>query len=254
MIILAATIGFFSSLLSSIFGGGFGLLSVPGFYILFSKYYHFHGNTMQVVIATAATCSIPLGITASLKQKKLGNIDYLLCKKVLIIMCIGGLLGAYAVHIVDSNVIKKLFSVVVFIAALFMFFYKPKDSSKINYFILQTFSLPIAFISNLVAVSVFTVPFFVLNSIDIKKAIGTSTFIVFCYSILGAIVLVCSGISNYGISWSQIGYLPTPVFLVAVIPCIIGAILGVKLVNILPKIVLHYIFISLMLVIAVLMY
>ena len=254
MIILAAIIGFLASFISSIFGGGFGLLAVPGFYILFSKYYNFHHDTMQVVITTSAMCSIPLGIAASLKQKKSGNIDYLLCRKVILIMCIGGLLGAYTVHIVDSHDIKKMFSIVVFIAAIFMLLYKSKADKKTNYVILQILSFPIAFISNLVAVSVFAVPFFVLNSIDIKKAIGTSTVIVLSYATLGSIVLVCLGISTYGISLGQIGYLTTPVFLAAVIPCIIGAILGVKLVNILPRKILHYVFILLMLVISVLMY
>lgn len=254
MIILAAVIGFLASFLSSIFGGGFGLLSIPGFYILISTYYNFGHDTMQVVITTSAMCSIPLGIAASLKQKKSKNIDYFLCKKVILIMCIGSLLGVYTVHIIDSQNIKKLFSVVVFIVAIFMLLYRPKGNKQTNYLILQIFSLPIAYISSLVAVSVFTVPFFVLNSIDIKKAIGTSTVIVLSYSTLGAIVLVCLGIYDYGISWDQIGYLKTPVFLAAVIPCIIGAILGVKLVNILPRKVLHYIFILLMLVISVLMY
>lgn len=258
MIILSSIIvGFFSSLLSSVFGGGFGLLATPALFLIISSIYPNINDTMQIAITTGAVCAIPLGIVATLKQIKYKNIDLFLCKQVVLIMCIGSFVGVCTVSVLSSDTIKTIFSTVVLCTAVLLIIHNRKGNQgkkQTNYLILRIFSMPVAFISSLVGVSVFTVPFFVFNHIDIKKAIGSSTLIVLIYSVTSSITLIILGINNYGIGLIQFGYLNLPIFISAIIPCIIGGLVGAKLMNIFSRKILHNTFISLMITIAILMY
>ena len=87
----------------------------------------------------------------------------------------------------------------------------------------------------------------------LRKAIGTSTLVVFTYSSIIGIFLAIVGISKNGASENNIGYLVLPIFLSTIIPCILGSIIGAKLVNVLDQKVLKHIFVTLMFCVSIIM-
>ncbi len=254
IILYSALVGFFASCLSSIFGGGFGLLSVPAIFWIISHFYADMPQAMQVTIATGSLCSIPLGIIASYKQiVKYKNFDAALYNKSIVFMTMGALIGAFIASIVHSDQIRYTFAIVVLIAAIWLlFFNKEKDTERhVPRSLYRGLSGFVGGISTLTGVSVFTVPFFVLCGIKIKKAIGTSTVIVFTYSSIAGIWLICLGIPTMGISWHNFGYANLVIFASALIPCLIGGLTGAKLVHILPSQFLRKIFILMMFIVAI---
>jgi uncharacterized protein len=255
LILLAASMGFLASLLSSILGGGFGILSVPAIYWLMIHFYPNAPHAMQTTIATGGLCSIPLGITASYKQRKYKNIDFKLFRSVVVIMVIGSMFGALLVTFLESDQLKYFFSFMVFIMAAWMLTFKYGRSKTLNLtkHVFNFFAFLVSTISSLVGASIFSVPFFVLSGIEIKKAIGTSTLLVFIYSAISAIWLTCLGIPEIGISLDHIGYANVPILLSAILPCLIGGIVGAKLVHILPSHILKRIFVGMLFTVSITM-
>ncbi|TNF65391.1 MAG: sulfite exporter TauE/SafE family protein [Gammaproteobacteria bacterium] len=255
VIILSILVGFFASFMSSIFGGGAGLISVPGIYWIVVHFYTHTDDAMQMTLATGSGMAIPLGLMATLRQRKYKNIDYPLLKKTIWSMSIGGVLGALVISNIASDYVKLFFGIMILLTAIWMWRYKINLSKAWNPHPI-TYNLSggiIGTISTALGVSVFTVPFLSKAGLDIKKAIGTSTTIVFTYSTLAGIAFIIIGIFKTGTSLSHIGYLNTTIFLSAVIPSLIGSIVGVKLVHILPQIVLKRLFVLMMFIVATLM-
>ena len=255
VILISIIFALFASLLSSMLGGGFGLISVPTVYWIISHYYPLFPYKMQMTIATGSTASITLGVIASYKHAKYKNIDFSLYKKVLAYMIIGVILGALAMTIVHSDNLKKIFAIIVLLTAIWMAIFNIEKSKKfkLNKWLFKTISGYLGFISTFIGLSIFNVPFFILCGIDIKKSIGTSTILVFTYSTVAALWLIILGIPKLGVSYNNIGYLNLPIFLSTVIPCIIGSIIGAKLVNLLPKHILKRIFVAMMFLVGIIM-
>ena len=255
LIVYAAVTGLLASFFSSVFGGGFGLLSVPAIFWIITHFFPDMPHTMQMTIATGSLCSIPLGIVASYKQIKYHYFDKTLYKNTVIIMTLGALLGAYLATIISSESLRYIFAIIVFIAAVWMLIFNnnTKVALRLKTQLFKLLSTIIACLSTLTGVSVFTVPFFVLNGIDIKKAIGTSTVLVLTYSTIAGIWMILLGIPKVGISWNHFGYANLPIFLSALIPCLIGALLGAKLVKVLPSFILKRIFIAMMFCVSITM-
>ena len=253
LIIYSALVGFLASCLSSIFGGGFGLLSVPAIFWIISHFFPEVTQTMQMTIATGSLCSIPLGIIASYKQIGYKNFDFTLYKNVIIFMTTGALVGAFIATIVSSDWLKYLFAIIVLMAAVWLLILKPQQKNKPipTTPLFRLFSSGVGGISTLTGVSVFSVPFFVIYGIEIKKAIGTSTVVVFTYSTIAGIWMICLGLPTMGISWYNFGYANLAIFSSALIPSIIGGLTGAKLVNVLPSQLLKKIFILMMFIVSI---
>ena len=157
--------------------------------------------------------------------------------------------------IVSSQNLKICFAAILFIIACWMITfnpYKPKIIILPN-IIFRLITAIVGFVSCLVGVAVFTVPFFIITGTEIKKAIGTSTILVFIYASIGFIFFALLGISVMGVHEQQIGYLNIPIFLSAVIPCVIGSLVGAKCVHILPSHILKRIFVGLMFFVSIIM-
>lgn len=255
LILISILIGLISSFISSILGGGFGLLSVPSIFWLISHFYPNSNHVMQIAMATSGFSSIALGITASYKQIKYRNVDFKLLKKTIYILLISALIGVYMASIFSSQNLKIFFGIIVFAIACWMITFNPNKPKIIilKKTVFKIMTAIVGFISCLVGVSVFTVPFFIITGTEIKKAIGTSTVLVFIYSSISAIFFVILGVFTIGIHGQQIGYLNLPIFLSALIPCVIGSLIGAKCVKILPPNILKIIFISLMFLVSAIM-
>ncbi|MFT6835892.1 MAG: putative membrane protein YfcA, partial [Francisellaceae bacterium] len=171
-------------------------------------------------------------------------------KSLIWIMMVGSIVGTVIITLIHSKELKYIFSFVVFIAAIFMlrFKYGKSKTIKLPKFLFKLLASFVGGLSSLVGVAIFTVPFFVLSGVEIKKAIGTSTLIVLTFASISAVWLTISGIPLMGIGWNHIGYANLPILLSSLIPSIIGGLVGAKLVHILPSHVLKRVFVGMMFV------
>ena len=254
-VLLSSLIGFAASTFSSVFGGGFGLIAVPSIYwlIIHSDLHSVHA--MQITIATGTLCSIPLGIIASYKQLCYRNVDLKLFKTIVMMITFGAIIGAYSATVIASTYLKYIFAMIVFLAALGLIYFHrhPKARLKLSRFIFQLCAGLIGAFSVFAGVSVFIAPFLIMNGIETKKAIGTSTLLVFTYTLFGGTWLIFLGIPKMGISAHYFGYANLDIFLPAVIPCLIGGLVGAKLTHVLPAALLKKLFIAMMFVVSVIM-
>ncbi|MCF6768468.1 sulfite exporter TauE/SafE family protein [Thiotrichales bacterium 19S11-10] len=255
IILLSILVGFFASFLSSVFGGGAGLVTVPGIYWILVHFYGETNSTMQMTLATGAGLSIPLGFMATLRQRKYKGIDYPMLKKTIWAMTAGGIIGVLVISNIASGYIKLFFAFMILLTAIWMWRYKINilKSWHPHPVIYQASAGIIGAISTAIGVSVFTVPFLSKAGLEIRKAIGTSSTIVFIYASLGGLVLITIGLFKVGISPSHIGYLNTTIFLSGLIPSLIGSIVGVKLVHTLPQLLLKRLFVLMMFFVGILM-
>lgn len=251
---------FFASLISALFGGGSGLLIVPGIFWLLTNINHPDQQyLMQTTIATSFLLSIPIGLISSVKHYKYGNIEKELINKYLPMILFGVIIGLIALLFIKTNFLKIYFSVMVFSIALWMYFKKPENIEEIKNqknwpkWLVNFISFLIGFVSTTIGASIFIVPFLIKMKVDIRKAIATSTVIVCIYAIIAAISLIIIGLNLNNLPSGNIGLINLPIFLVGFIPAIIGSLIGTSLANSLPKEKLKIVFVIMMISVSVIM-
>ena len=259
IIIFSIILGFFASIISALFGGGSGLILVPGIYWILA-----HSNPvydtylMQTTLATCFLLSVPIGFISSIKQYHYGNIEKKTFIKFFPFIITGVLIGLVTILFIKTSVLKIYFSIMVFSVALWMYFRKPDDTLNYTNKILKPFfsklvALLVGFISVTIGVSVFIVPFFIKMGINIKRAIATSTVVVFFNSIMSSIILVLIGLNLNNLPDGNYGLINLPIFLSCFIPTILGSYIGTKLAHVLSQDKLKLIFIIMMITVSIIM-
>ncbi len=176
-----AIVGFLAGLLGV---AGSGIL-VPTLVSMFS--YRGIGDThiVQMAVATALACSLPMTATSAYTHNKRGAVQWDIVKLISIGLVVGSSLGAVLVVRIDGVYLAILFSVFMFITAIKMFSsWEPKPrQSPLSYGITMLMGIAIGMISVLISVGGAFLSILYLNyhNIDLKKAIGTSSAIGFIY-------------------------------------------------------------------------
>ncbi len=255
LIIGGILIGFFASLISALFGGGAGLITVPAVYWVLYHYTTYHNHLMQITITTGASVAIPLGIMSAIKHFKYGNVDKTVLTSLVFPLLFGAAIGAILVNLINSHVLKIYFGVMVLAIAIWVYRFSPERDKlwQPGKLILKSTAAIVGMISITLGVSVFTVPFLMKLGLDIKKAIGTSSVLVFIYLLLGALTLIVLGFSVIGIGHEHFGYLNIPILLSSIVPAMAGSMLGAKLVYILPQCILRQFFVAMMIFVGIVM-
>ncbi len=117
-VILLLILGLLTGILSGIIGIGGGIIIIPALVFLFNmSQQHAQGTTLAMMVP-------PIGILAAVAYYKAGFVDI----KVAGILCIGflfgGFFGAKLALIIPSFYLKKVFSIIMILIALKMFFSK----------------------------------------------------------------------------------------------------------------------------------
>lgn len=90
-------------------------------------------------------------------------------------------------------------------------------------------------ISTLSGAASFVLPYYESIGLNIKKAIGTTTVVVWLYSIFVLIFMIFLGLHEDKLPTGNIGFLNYQYLWLFTIPTIPGALLGAKLANMLPE-------------------
>lgn len=256
LIILIVVVALVAGFVSGVFGGGAGLINVPGFYLLLSCYYANASHLMQVAIASGVSSSILLGILASRKQYKYRQVCNDTLKWVLPSVALGGVLGVLLMALISSGSLKVVFAIIVIAVAIWLIckLKKPPVVWQAPIFLKMIAAFFSGTCTMLSGVSVFFVPLLIKCGLGIKKAIGTSTVITVFICLIMSIFFIVIGLHANNLPPYSIGYLNLLFVLIPLIPSTIGALIGVKVTNVISHKYLQVIYILMMFIVAITMF
>ncbi len=109
-------LGLMGGMISGLLGIGGALLIVP------ALVYFFKMNQLQAQGTSLAMLLPPIGLMAFLEYYRKGNVDLKTAAFIAGGFFVGGFLGAYAAQYIPLNVLRKVFGVLLLIAAVDMIF------------------------------------------------------------------------------------------------------------------------------------
>ncbi|MFH1664568.1 MAG: sulfite exporter TauE/SafE family protein [Candidatus Omnitrophota bacterium] len=114
---LLMALGFAAGLASALFGIGGGILMVPALNMFF-------GLSMHEAIATSLTVVVPTTLAGAVFHSEFDNVDKSAIKVLIPAALAGATLGAGTASILPAYVLRNIFSVVMILCAVRMFFRK----------------------------------------------------------------------------------------------------------------------------------
>ncbi|QIV94174.1 sulfite exporter TauE/SafE family protein [Allofrancisella frigidaquae] len=249
LIILGAVVGFVASFISTLLGGGAGLIATPAFYYIIV---HVYGPSyaMQIALATCCGMSICLSLIATYKHQRKGNIQFGELRYYLIALAIGAVIGGLIVKHIDTILLKHIFSVILVLSGIWMILHNDSKIVKLPSKIAYPICGVCGVLSILATSTTFVTMFFIKMGVDIKKAISIASVCVVISSSIATVMLV------YGINVdvpNTFGYLSIPLLLSAIPFSVVGSLLAVKYLGIISPRLLKMLFIALMFISAVVM-
>ncbi|MBK2092461.1 sulfite exporter TauE/SafE family protein [Francisella philomiragia] len=244
LIILGAIVGFVASFISTLLGGGAGLIAVPAFYFIIV---HTYGAdfAMQIAIATCCGMSIFLSSIATYKHYRKGNIHLGELKYYLVYLSIGALVGSIVAKHINTDLLKIVFAILLFGSGIWMILHNDNKVVKLPRSVRYSIFSFCGVLSVLASSTTFATMFFIKIGTDIKKAIAITSICVLINSSIAAFVL------TYGISVnvpSTLGYLNIPLLVSSGIFALAGSLLAVNYLGIISPKLLKNLFIVLMFV------
>jgi uncharacterized protein len=252
LIITGALVGFASGLL----GVGGGFIMVPVQFFLLTSIGIDPNIAIKVAFGTSLAVIIPTAISGALGHKRRNAV----LTHPLILMGASGLISAFLGGTIASNLpgiyLRTIFGFLVLFAAIWMLTAKyPNKRTEpkkgvIKYLLIGFIA---GIISGLLGVGggIILIPILVLlMDFDMHKAVGTSTAVIIFTALGGIIAYIINGINILGLPPYSIGYINLiQLILLAGISTPMAQI-GVKASHILPEKQLRYIYIVVMLYIA----
>lgn len=249
LLILGAVIGFVASFLSTLLGGGAGLIATPAFFYIIV---HTYGadSAMQVAVATCCGMLICLSVIATYKHWRKGNINLGELKYYLVALAIGAVIGALIVKHIDTVLLKHIFSIILVLSGIWMILHNNSKIVKLPAKIAYPVCSFCGVLSILATSTTFVTMFFIKIGIDIKKAVSIASVCVVISSSIASFMFV------YGVSVDvpqTIGYVSIPLLLSSAPFYVIGSLLAVRYLGVISPVLLKRLFTILMFVSAIVM-
>ena len=249
LIILGALIGFVASFLSTLLGGGAGLIATPAFFYIIV---HTYGadSAMQVALATCCGMSVCLSLVATYKHWRKGNIIIGELKYYLIALSIGAVIGGIIVKHIDTVLLKHIFSIILILSGIWMILHNDSKVVKLSGKVAYPICSACGILSILATSTTFVTMFFIKIGVDIKKAVSIASLCVVINSSIATFMLV------YGINVNipqTFGYISLPLLLSSAPFSVLGSLLAVKYLGGISPVLLKRLFIILMFVSAIVM-
>ena len=252
LLLTGALVGFASGLL----GVGGGFIMVPIQFFLLTSLGVDPTTAIRVAFGTSLAVILPTAISGALGHARRGAVLF----RPMMLMGISGLISALIGGTVAANTpgvyLKIIFGVLVLISGIWMLIAKyPEISGEpkkgdLNYIIIGFIT---GLLSGLLGVGggVVLVPILVIiMGYSMIKAVGTSTAVIIFTSLGGIFAYASNGFNVVGLPPFSIGYINLIQFIILVIISVPMAQVGVKASHKLPEKQLRYIFILVMIYIA----
>lgn len=229
-------LGSFVGVVSGLFGIGGGGVIVPVLTSMFLLNNTIdENNVVHLALGTSMAIIIVTSISSIKAQQKKKAIVWDVVKMMVPGIFIGTFLATFIASKLDSFYLSIIFSSFMFYSAVIMFVgKKPKPENKI--FTSKTHVLSggaIGALSSLVSIGggIMSVPYLLLQNIDIKKAIATSSAIGLPIAISGTLGYIINGWEYSSIENYTLGFVSIPALICVATASFLTAPIGVMLVH-----------------------
>ena len=226
--------GVASGFASGLFGVGGGIVRVPLFLYLFPLFGVHSSVVMHLAAGTSLTLAIPSSISASIAQRRAGNLDISFLKIWIPALVLGVIIGLIVMRFVSGRFLIQVFAFLILAMALQMFF-TTKDFKLTEKFpgrvVMSAISFIIGCLSTMVGLTggSFTTPALTAFGYPIHRAIAIATAGGLFISLIGTGGSIYNGFNVSGRPEFSFGYVDLTSVLVMAPAVLLAAPYGVKL-------------------------
>ncbi|MCK3655318.1 hypothetical protein A4G19_05960 [Pasteurellaceae bacterium Macca] len=254
-LMLGAGVGF----LAGLFGIGGGLIIVPALVLLLPIVNVPPEALMSVALGTSFSTIVVTAFSAAQRHHKLGNVDWAVSRYFIPALMISVFLAGLVVGNLPRALMSKIFAVMVLFLALKMIFSLKKTTSAPKAITPASTIMAGSLIGVLasmagIAGGAFIVPYLNSRGLEMKRAIGTSSF---CGALLGVaatLSFILSGWQAPNLPAYSLGYIYLPALFGITLTSFFTSKLGANAANVLPVATLKKAFAVLLVVIAINMF
>ncbi len=228
-------LGSFVGVVSGLFGIGGGGIIVPVLTAIFLAHGIDEHNVVHMALGTSMAIIIITSISSIKAQQKKKAIVWDVVKMMVPGIFVGTFLATFIASKLDSFYLSIIFACFMLYSAILMFIgKKPKPENKI--FTTKTHILSgglIGALSSLVSIGggIMSVPYLLVQNIDIKKAIATSSAIGLPIAISGTLGYIVNGWSHTSMQTYTLGFVSLPALVCVASASYLTAPIGVALVH-----------------------
>lgn len=226
--------GVVSGFASGLFGVGGGIVRVPLFLFLFPLFGVHSSIVMHLAAGTSLTLAIPSSISASIAQRRAGNLDISFLRIWIPALVLGVIMGLIVMRYVSGRFLIQVFAFLILAMSLQMFF-TTKDFKLTEKFpgraVMSALSFIIGCLSTMVGLTggSFTTPALTAFGYPIHRAIAVATAGGLFISFIGTSGSIYNGFHVSGRPDFSFGYVDLTSVLVMAPAVLIAAPYGVKL-------------------------
>lgn len=233
LLIILLFLGSFVGLLSGLLGIGGGLIVVPAMVFSLPYFRVPQEQVMHVALATSLATIIVTSGSSAFNHFKLGNIDFFAIKWLVPGVVTGGVAGSYVAEFIPHHYLPKVFAVIVLITAVQM-------GTSVKMTGKRTMPTPaktslsgliIGIVSTLAGIGggSMSVPFLNHHGIEMRKAVGCSSFCGCLLAASGMLGFVFHGYAQQGLPDYSLGYVYLPALFAIVASSVLTTRIGAKL-------------------------
>lgn len=250
LLILAAILvgaGLVAGFLAGLLGIGGGIVTIPVLFFAYSEIGMPIEWRMHATIATSLAIIIATNFSSVRAHHKKDSVDWTIVKDWWLVIATGSVLGSFFATTLKTAELVYVFATLAGFLALVMLL--PFESWKLGKKLpggVFRFSNPavIGFLSALMGIGggSFSVPYMMLYSVPIHRAVGTASLIGLVISIPGAFGYLVGGMNIEGLPAGSLGFIHLPSAVIVALAAIFTAPWGAKVAHKLPRVVLSVAF------------
>ena len=246
IILLFIVAGILAGISAGLLGAGGGTVVVPLLVIIFLHNAVPITTAMHTAVATSLAIMIITTIASTLAHAKKKSVRWDLFFRLLPGITVGAAAGALVANALPGELLHKVFAVFLIVASIQMAFqFLPKvRKTMTGWFSLSTFGLFSGAIASGLGTggSIVNVPFFVMNRIPMREAVGTTAVSGLPTAIVGTVVFLIAGLEQANLAPHSIGFINIPALIVVSPVTMLTAWLGVRWAHTMRPDILRWIF------------
>ncbi|MFB0979475.1 MAG: sulfite exporter TauE/SafE family protein [Alteromonadaceae bacterium] len=242
-VLLGSVVGFCAGLL----GIGGGLIIVPALVYLLPQLGIEPNLVMPMALGTSLATIVVTSLSAALAHHRNKNIPWPLAKKLMIVIGLGSLLGAFIADVLSVDALKNTFAIAVFSLSSYMFIAihhaskdkritQSEDEKLPANIIVKVIGFFTGILASLMGIAggAILVPILSYFKVPLRQAIGVATVSGMVVAIFGVAGYVIAGFGKVNLPEFSIGYVYLPALLGIILTSSFFAPVGVKAATKLP--------------------